>query len=468
MRRRVISSIVAVLIFLIFCSTTAFGFDSGSTGADGALNPTSNTVIQLPASGVLNYTTVNIPTGVTVTFTGNASNTPVTMLATGDVTIAGTISVNGTNASGMYAGKGGPGGFDGGLGGTLNLQGGSGLGPGGGNPGTVSTSQLYEGGGGGGGGFGTAGSNGTGYSIYSSGGTGGGVYSNDQIIPLIGGSGGGAGAGSANSSNAQPGGGGGGGAGTILIASSGTINLTGSITANGGRGGNSGSIYAGAGAGGSGGAIKLMATTISGEGTISTNGGSAGTGGQTAGGAGGVGKIRLEAGTVTRTSQTTPVYTYGYPGAVFVTNVPTLTIISVAGVSVPSNPSGKFGSPDVVLPPSTTNPVTVNVSGSNIPVNTTVTVTAIPSNGGSTSASASLTGADASATTASVSINLSTSYQTIITAQATFTIQTAMYYNGEELEKVRVASTMGGKSETVYITKTGREIRAELLAGLMK
>jgi len=37
-------------------------------GADGALAPTVNTEITRPASGILNYTTVNIPAGVTVTF----------------------------------------------------------------------------------------------------------------------------------------------------------------------------------------------------------------------------------------------------------------------------------------------------------------------------------------------------------------------------------------------------------------
>ena len=36
-------------------------FSSGSTGADGALNPTVNTEVVLPPSGILNYSTVNIP-----------------------------------------------------------------------------------------------------------------------------------------------------------------------------------------------------------------------------------------------------------------------------------------------------------------------------------------------------------------------------------------------------------------------
>ena len=83
-------------------------FSSGSTGADGALNPTSNTTVQLPPSGTLNYTTVNIPAGVTLTFQNNLQNTPVIMLAQGNVTVSGIINVRGVGRAP------GPGGFEGG------------------------------------------------------------------------------------------------------------------------------------------------------------------------------------------------------------------------------------------------------------------------------------------------------------------------------------------------------------------
>ncbi len=454
------------LIFLLLFLSTASAFDSGSTGALGAFNPTTNTEVELPADGILNYTTVNIPTGVTVTFKKNAANTPVYILATGNVTIDGTISVNGTDGSGIYPGVGGPGGFDGGLGGTLNQDGGKGLGPGGGYPGRSNPGMSY-GGAGGGGGFGLTGNNG--YNDSSA--LGGNTYGNINILPVIGGSGGGGGGGRGSS-----GGGGGGGGGAILIASSGTITIssTGSITANGGNG--AGTTAApiwssgGGGGGGSGGAIKLMADTIAGEGTISASGGSGGVtpGTSITGGSGGSGRIRLEANTVTRAASTTPAYTYSHPGTVFVINIPALTITSVGGVSVPANPTGKYGSPDVTLPSTITNPVTVNISASNIPVNTQVTVTSTPEYGASTNATGTLTGTDASSTT-SISITLSTSYQSILTAQATYTIQQAMYWDGEKIEKVRVAATMGKGSEAVYITRSGREIKAtELMAKMMK
>jgi hypothetical protein len=51
----------------------------------GSPAPTENTILQLPSDGVFNFTTVDIPAGVTVTFSKNTTNTPVYILATGDV-----------------------------------------------------------------------------------------------------------------------------------------------------------------------------------------------------------------------------------------------------------------------------------------------------------------------------------------------------------------------------------------------
>lgn len=128
----------------------AQAFTSGSTGSLGAFSPVSNTVVSLPADGILNYTTVTIPVGVTVTFQPNAANTPVTMLATGDVLIAGVVNLDGAAGTGYGANvppgaAGGPGGFRGGQGGAkgaTNNAPSAGQGPGGGT-----TSASYGGGG---------------------------------------------------------------------------------------------------------------------------------------------------------------------------------------------------------------------------------------------------------------------------------------------------------------------------------
>ena len=173
----------------------ASAFNSGSTGIDGTFSPTVDTELQLPPDGIFNFTDVNIPSGVTVTVARNAINTPVTMLASGDVTIAGTIDITGGFATDAGAagdgnlgddglpGIGGPGGFDGGRGGTVDdPRGGDGLGPGGGGGGVAE--------GGGGAGYVVAGQ---GSICGGANGVAGPAYGSETLLPLIGGSGGGGG-----------------------------------------------------------------------------------------------------------------------------------------------------------------------------------------------------------------------------------------------------------------------------------
>jgi hypothetical protein len=469
MKRLAALAIFVLVSFAFLTAGTAFAFDSGSTGALGAFNPTTSTTVQLPPDGILNYTTVNIPSGVTVTFTKNAGNTPVYILATGDVTVTGAISVDGTSGNVIAPGKGGTGGFDGGLGGYVGSCGGTGLGFGGGKQANKVSSALNYGAGGGGGGFGTTGNAGNAYQpSYSTGGGGGSSYGNTNLLPMIGGSGGGGGC----ADTSYIGGSGGGGGGAIVIATSGTINVTGSITANGGNGSNNGYNYstAGGGGGGSGGGIRLMANIISGNGTVTANGGSGGSAyayGYSYGGAGGAGRIRLEANTLSRAANTTPTYTFGgSPLAVFPPIIPTLKITKVAGIDVPASPTGAYSSPDVTLPSTATSPVEVVVEAANIPVGTTVTITAVPELGSSSTATAMLSGTPASSTgTAQVSISGKSA--NILMATATFTFQTAsnqtpFYADGEKVVKMRVASVLGGKSSITYITESGKEVQADI------
>src|SRR6266513_1961909 len=87
---------VALAVSACFAPGIASAFVSSSTGADGPFNPTVNTTVALPPSGIFNYTSVIIPAGVTVKFLKNTANTPVVILATGDVTIAGTLNLTGS------------------------------------------------------------------------------------------------------------------------------------------------------------------------------------------------------------------------------------------------------------------------------------------------------------------------------------------------------------------------------------
>lgn len=466
--KRILTVMFACLWMAVCSSPATAAFDSGSTGADGAFNPTASTELQIPESGVFNFTTVNIPSGVTITFKKNSQNTPVTILASGDVTITGTISLNGNSAIGIYPATGGPGGFGGGYGGPINFSGGRGMGAGGGSQSNYFTCWFNCGlwscasgtcsDGGGGGGFGSGGGNSQNYS-----GLGGIVYSNDRIIPLIGGSGGGGGGGN----SFYVGGGGGGGAGTVLIVSSGTVNVTGAIYANGGNGANAGSDSnpsSGSGGGGSGGAIKLVANKITGNGTISANGGGAGTTGIDGGG-GGSGRIRLEANELLRTTGTSPGYSFGFPDTVSTSNMPVLKVSSIGGISVPDVVSASFSKPDIVFPTNVTNPITIGITASYIPLDTTITVTAAPQFGAATTVTVTgLTGTPESSS-ATASITLSKDYPSVISLTATFTVQLAsngmpLYVEGEKVVKMRVASVLGGNSSVTYITESGKEVDA--------
>src|SRR5574337_738820 len=468
-----------VILSLFLLSLSVFvgreahaAFVSGSTGVDGDFSPTSNVVLQIPESGIFNYTTINIPAGVTVTFKKNSQNTPVTILATGDVTIAGTINLNAGNGNYIIPGAGGPGGFDGGVGGTVNQAGKRGEGSGGGIGGAPRTNSDTGGGCGGGGGFKDNGGNGGTIDGTAPGGTGGSAYGNERILPLVGGSGGAGGGGT----NTYTGGAGGGGGGSIVIASSGTINVTGTITANGGTGSNGESVQSGCcwytyyrgggGGGGTGGSIRLIANIIAGNGSLTATGGGGGEGWSLYGGGGANGRIRLEYSTTTRTAGTNPPMSIGYPYQVIPTNMPTLIIANAGGVDSPSVPKGSFGSPDVMLPFNTQNPITVVVTGANIPANTTVTLKASPAVGTASTATGTLAGTDTSSS-ASIQINISKAYPSVLTASVTFQLASLgvgpIYAQGELVEKVRVEATMGGGSTMTYITASGKEIPAKQL-----
>ncbi len=302
-----------------------------STGADGALNAAVSQIIQLPPDGRLNYTTINIQAGASVTFLRNAANTPVYLLAQGDVTIDGNIDVSGAAGDALHGGVPGPGGFAGGMPGVNGGIPGDGLGPGAGLAGSADGTIP-----GGGGAYGTRGGAGC-ASVPSRNGQ---TYGSQLLLPLVGGSGGGGGQ--------ELGGGGGGGA--ILVASSTKIILSGWINAFGG--------YAGVGTqvGGSGGAVRLLAPTIEGSGTIYVDGDY---------GVGGICEYRSGAGrircdmversgfNITRTPNIIPTlanpptpallgniapFTIDqYLPLVLPPNLPSLRILSIGGIAVPAN-----------------------------------------------------------------------------------------------------------------------------------
>lgn len=327
-------------------------FNSGSDGSYGPLNNTSNTTLDLPTNGIFNCTTITVASGVTLTFNRNPLNTPVYLLATGDVAINGAVDVSGGSPNGRTPGAGGPGGFDGGWGGYGGTGfGGTGLGSDGQGPGGGRNAGCSFGGS-----FGTQGGNGTS------------TYGNSLLIPLIGGSGG-------AGSNGNPGGGGAGGGGAILIASSTRIVVNGAIYSVGG--GSAG--YYSTIPGGSGGAVRLVAPVVTGTGTLSVPG----TGGGFYCTSSGSGRTRIDCidGYAVRTLHANGPSSRGAQMFVFPALQPRLDIIQAAGQAIPIG-AGSLVS--VLLPQGATNAQTVVVQATNFTNDLPITVAVIPTDRPST------------------------------------------------------------------------------------
>lgn len=268
----------------------------------------------------------------TLTVSGSARFTGTDRLiirVQGSTTISGTLSVDGGDGSfsstGAAGGSAGPGGFSGGAVDAFGLPSEGQPVAGGGDRG-YDNSNVGDtiGGGGGAGGsrnnaqLGIAGGDGTSTGVAGMGGLP--TNSNatfiqnvfETLVNFVGGSGGGGGGqGYLGVTPDAFGASGGGGGGVLRIISRGDITISGLVTANGGRGGNSNTL-GGAGGGGSGGAIWLQtAGTLTNNGTIRALGGAGGSSTGTPfrggiGGAGGEGRIRLDTldGTITGNTST--------------------------------------------------------------------------------------------------------------------------------------------------------------------
>jgi hypothetical protein len=358
---------IASAVLIASITTEAQSFSSTSDGSDGALTVAANSgtiifdskdsarwgkVLDPDGDGVYNFTTITINGGSTLRLQGDKVNKPVYWLASGDVSIAGVIDLSGANGPGPTTDLSvrrqvaipGPGGYAGGAGGIVNTSIGptSGEGPGGGSGGApcLSGSLIC--------------------------GKGGIFTGNRYLIPLIGGSGG---EGALWSGNYW---GGGAGGGAILIASSTSITVSGTIATFGGN--SVGNVEGG----GSGGAIRLVAPTLAGTGQLDVRGGSGN--GNASASFGSPGWVRLE-GFVGSNS-----FNFN-AGGMFVTRgspvdpsslrpASSIRVTAIDGISVAANPSGSFVLPDVTI--SKTTPVSVDIQASGIPPGTVVTLQVYP------------------------------------------------------------------------------------------
>ena len=368
------STVCAALFVLVAAGSSYAQLNIPSDGSDGALNITTNTVIDLtqavtgnwtnagtgtgvydPAQWavVFKYSSVNIASGATVTFNNHYANPPVIWLVESNVTVNGTLSLSGSAGteiipSAFVPSSPGPGGFRGGPW-QNNVGGGDGLGPDGGgiNGGSPNVSGGYSG-----------------------------SYGNAQILPLIGGSG-------ASWVNYCGEGSGPAGGGAILIAAGSTVTVNGIINAAGGSG-TTNSCNPSFGAGG---AIRIVANQVLGTGSIN-----AAVGGRT----------RIEANSLSSQIVVTPnvnlVAPASSPAIVPAGGSPTVNIVSVAGLNAPADPQANLDSaPDIGL--QTNGPVTVVLQTQNVPTTGNVALRVVPVYGASWTTNASLvSGTVASAT----------------------------------------------------------------------
>ena len=363
------------------CRSDAQQLVSGSNGSYGPLNITENTTLPLPADGVFHCTTLSIAANATLSFTRNGLNTPVYLLALGDVVVDGTIDVSGKTPAGVYqGGEGGPAGFDGGPGGFASgdakLPGGNGLGPGGGKHGTAGNGASGPD-------YNQAGSFGTPSSYNTA------TYGTSLLIPIIGGSGGGG-------ADGGPVAGGGGGGGAILIASNTRIqiNSTGLIQANGGY-----SYYND----GSGGAIRLVAPRVYGTGVLSVVGGNGGGGGRMR-----IDSIYKYEPTASGTSlafryapSTPGLISIGSTMLVFPPNMPKLRLSEAAGSSIPeSAPTAVRVELPLGTDPNRTVVVQAKDFGAKVPIRVTLT----PQSGDSISYDAEIDNSTANPASATVNV----------------------------------------------------------------
>lgn len=339
----------------------------GADGSSGVLNITEDTTIDLSLAGdgawddpntadglydadqwavVFNYSSVNIDPDVTLTFINHPSRAPVVWLVTGDVTISGTVSLDGSDA--IHApslAEPGPGGFRGATGTYSGVTDSAGFGPGGGF-------VDRQGG------------------NYGEGSRG---YGNPSLVPLIGGSGG----------SAAPGDrtlGGGGGGGALLIACAATVTIDGEFRANGGDG--LVYQYSNRTGAGSGGGLRIVCDTLTGAGPFNALAGTS-----NGGGAASVGRIRLERVVSASTSSITPdpsvvPLTAGDTALLWPpSTAPRIEVVSIGGVGAPADPRAAFGATgaDVALPETTSTPIVIRTT--NVEEASTVEVRVTPRSG---------------------------------------------------------------------------------------
>jgi len=92
MKTNLITSLRFILLALVsvLCFSPVAATAYTSSGADGLFQPTASVVLDQP---IYNFTSIYIPSGVTVSFGQLSSAQPIELLASGNIDIAGTLDM---------------------------------------------------------------------------------------------------------------------------------------------------------------------------------------------------------------------------------------------------------------------------------------------------------------------------------------------------------------------------------------
>lgn len=417
----------ALALVLVYCvASPALGDITvpNADGSDGALNVTSsNLVIDLSLAGtqpdwesttngtpthgvydpnrwaiIFRYSSVNINSGRTVTFINHESRAPVVWLVDGNVTINGTLVLDGKDghlgiAQGgtVFVSQPGPGGFRGGVSRQPASPQSAGYGPGGSRN---ANNDQYP--------------NGASHAAAGSGtnpASAGPQYGSALCNPLVGGSGSTSFLRSSGVNGNDGGGGAGGGAILIAATQSITVGTSGQIRADGGRGVNQAS-------GGSGGTIRLVSDQVTGSGNIFARGGTA------VGFDGSVGRIRIE---TNLPSSLNPIpldpETFAIAGTTAVlwppVGSPTIRVASIDGHVVGDDPLATIDFPASDILMNNPNSVPVLVDCANVPISSVVTVRAVLKNGQDVNTTATFVSGDVNASIWQALVQLPDGYSVI-------------------------------------------------------
>ncbi len=379
------SPVVNVQVDLSLADTVSFAdFQMG-------VNPNPGQGVYIPEQWavVFRYSSVNIPSGVTVTFSNHPSLAPVVWLVSGNVTISGVVNLSGGNGHPFNTtatqSLPGPGGFRGGRGRRQFVASSAGFGPGG--AGWTTWGILFP----------------PGASHFSGGGSGSGTipipptYGNSSLLPLRGGSGG---AGSNFDENVE---GGGAGGGAILIAATQSVTINGGLYSYGGNYGG----HPHRSSGGSGGSIRVVSDNIMGSGYVYALGGAGASSSN-----GGIGRIRIEGNNISLVS-TTPPASQAIVGATAQiwpsASIPALRVLSIGGAAAPDDPYARLNLPsDIQL--SDPFPVTVVIEATNMPLDWTVNLRTVPITGADINTPATFASGDATLSTWEAEVQLTNGF----------------------------------------------------------